>query len=231
MLMKVMIRIACVVSVCAPLWLLAAENDKGNAVAEAPKDEGAAAFSEHCAACHMVNGHGIAAMKAPSIAGLERWYVAYQLRRFRDGTRGAHKSDAPGKLMHDVTARLDDRTIAFLSRYVSELAPNEKRTTLKQGDPKRGGALFKDRCMPCHRYNASGERVFHSAPLNRQQDWYLLAQLTKFKGSHRGYKGDDRLGKKMREVTRLLDLEKDAPDIVAWLSRLPVEEKKEGQPD
>jgi cytochrome c553 len=200
------------------------------AAADAPpeaQDPGAVAFRQHCMACHMESGHGIEALKAPSIAGLPRWYVASQLRRFRYGVRGSHKEDTTGALMAEVTSRLDEREIAFLSRHVSNMQPNGKKKTLEGGDKKRGAMLFKETCMECHRYNATGERVFRSAPLNRQQDWYLLAQLKKFKSNQRGHTESDEQGVKMRTVTRDLDLKTDARDILAFITSLKDEPARE----
>ncbi|MFT5131284.1 MAG: cytochrome c553 [Rhodothermales bacterium] len=188
----------------------------------AEEDPGAVEFAANCVACHTATGHGNVAVKAPSIAGLSSWYVAYQLRRFRDGIRGTHVKDESGKLMRHVAGLLNEDQIVALARHVSLLPVNPKRKTLEGGSPARGKQLFRETCMPCHRFDASGEKVFRSAPLTSQQDWYLLAQLEKFKQHQRGIaKGDD-LGPKMHEVSGELDLKTDALDIVAYITSLPV---------
>ena len=53
----------------------------------------------NCAACHGANGEGIWAVNAPALVGLNDWYLAAQLRNFRDGIRGAHPADLYGDQM------------------------------------------------------------------------------------------------------------------------------------
>ena len=64
-----------------------------------------------CAACHGANGEGIWAVNAPALAGQNDWYLASQLRNFRDGIRGAHPGDLYGDqmmLMADILPSDDD---------------------------------------------------------------------------------------------------------------------------
>ena len=63
------------------------------------EDLGFAVFRDRCMACHLQSGMGIKEMNAPSIAGLPRWYVTDQLRKFRRDQRGNHIEDAAGSLM------------------------------------------------------------------------------------------------------------------------------------
>lgn len=65
----------------------------------------------NCAACHGVDAEGIWAVNAPALAGQNDWYIAAQLRNFRDGIRGAHPADLYGDqmmLMADVIPADDD---------------------------------------------------------------------------------------------------------------------------
>lgn len=73
-----------------------------------------------CAACHGANGEGIWAVNAPSLAGQNDWYLAAQLRNFRDGVRGAHPGDLYGDqmmLMADILPTDDhiDDVVAYLN--------------------------------------------------------------------------------------------------------------------
>ena len=90
-------------------------------------------FKERCTACHLDDGHGLKSMKVASIAGLPRWYVAQQLRHFRDGKRGAHVNDVEGKMMQSMTQTLDDKSVAFLGKHIQGMKPLKKRQTIKQG--------------------------------------------------------------------------------------------------
>ena len=49
-----------------------------------------------CSACHGPQGHGNRELMAPAIAGLPEWYVVNQLKKFRNGGRGAHPADISG---------------------------------------------------------------------------------------------------------------------------------------
>lgn len=73
-----------------------------------------------CAACHGANGEGIWAVNAPALAGQNDWYLASQLRNFRDGIRGAHPADLYGDqmmLMADILPGDDDvdDVVAYLN--------------------------------------------------------------------------------------------------------------------
>ena len=96
----------------------------------APVDEtvfGDAARGErlygNCAACHGANAEGIWAVNAPALAGQNDWYIASQLRNFRDAIRGAHPADLYGDqmmLMADVMPADDD--IDDLVAYLNTLS-------------------------------------------------------------------------------------------------------------
>lgn len=73
-----------------------------------------------CAACHGASGEGIWAVNAPALAGQNDWYLASQLRNFRDGIRGAHPGDLYGDqmmLMADILPTDDhvDDVVAYLN--------------------------------------------------------------------------------------------------------------------
>lgn len=73
-----------------------------------------------CAACHGPEGKGIAATNAPRIQGMSDWYMARQLRNFRDGVRGAHEQDIHGGQMALVSAMLaDDAAIGDVLAYLN----------------------------------------------------------------------------------------------------------------
>ena len=75
-----------------------------------------------CAACHGVRGEGNIALGSPALTGLNDWYLATQLRNFRDGTRGSQPGDIYGMQMR-ASARLlsDDEAILDVVKYISTL--------------------------------------------------------------------------------------------------------------
>ena len=77
-----------------------------------------------CAACHGDNGAGNEDLKAPRIAGVDDWYLATELRKFRSGMRGTSPKDAGGRLMRPMARGLaDEDAIRNVVAYVGTLKP------------------------------------------------------------------------------------------------------------
>jgi cytochrome c oxidase subunit 2 len=73
-----------------------------------------------CAACHGADGRGIAATNAPRLHGMSDWYMARQLKNFRDGVRGAHAQDVYGAQMALIAGMLaDDAAIGDILAYIN----------------------------------------------------------------------------------------------------------------
>lgn len=56
-------------------------------------------YNMTCGACHGPEGVGNAALNAPSLRGMDDWYVVRQYENFRTGIRGAHSDDIYGQQM------------------------------------------------------------------------------------------------------------------------------------
>jgi cytochrome c oxidase subunit 2 len=77
-----------------------------------------------CAACHGADGRGIAATNAPRLQGMNDWYMATQLKNFRNGVRGAHAQDIYGGQMALVAGMLaDDAAIGDILAYINSVEP------------------------------------------------------------------------------------------------------------
>ncbi|MCZ6672464.1 MAG: hypothetical protein O7C75_05925, partial [Verrucomicrobia bacterium] len=125
-----------------------------------PKEDlGFVVFRDNCIACHLQTGMGIREMNAPSIAGLPRWYVSDQLRKFRRDQRGFHEEDESGILMQANAIVLDEKSIAFVGRYIENLAPNDQRNTLDIQISKTAKTLYLNNCANCHGDDAEGKRT------------------------------------------------------------------------
>jgi cytochrome c oxidase subunit II len=73
-----------------------------------------------CAACHGADAQGIAATNAPRLQGMSDWYMARQLKNFRDGVRGAHAQDIYGGQMALIAGMLaDDAEIGNILAYIN----------------------------------------------------------------------------------------------------------------
>jgi cytochrome c oxidase subunit II len=73
-----------------------------------------------CAACHGADGRGIAATNAPRIQGMSDWYMATQMKNFRNGVRGGHAQDVYGSQMALIAGMLtDDAVIGDILAYMN----------------------------------------------------------------------------------------------------------------
>jgi cytochrome c553 len=173
-----------------------------------------------CVQCHGVNGEGNPEVGAPSIAGLERWYVKRQLRGFKKGYRGFHPEDVAGKRMYPMARALDtDEKVDVISNYVASMEPTHPAPTLEGGNPKTGKIYFAT-CVQCHGANARGNLDEFGPPLAGASDWYLLTQLQNFKSGVRGTQPDDAMGAKMRPFSMTLPNEQAMKDVIAYIGTL-----------
>jgi cytochrome c553 len=84
---------------------------------------GEAAYAT-CGACHGDNGAGNQDLGAPRIAGVDDWYLATELRKFRSGVRGTSPKDREGRLMRPMARTLaDEDAIRNVVAYVETLKP------------------------------------------------------------------------------------------------------------
>ncbi len=73
-----------------------------------------------CGACHGADGRGAQATNAPRLKGMSDWYLARQLKNFKEGIRGAHPKDAYGPQMAAMAASLaDDEANNDLVTYIN----------------------------------------------------------------------------------------------------------------
>lgn len=193
------------------------------AMPPAMAQEGPQLFQNVCAQCHGTKGEGKDELKAPSIAALPAWYVSAQLANFHDGKRGQDGAvDPQGAMMAAIAKALSETQIQALATHVESLKEVPPAVLVVEGaDVQAGQELFYERCMECHRYNASGEVVFGSPPLTGRQGWYLLAQLKKFKGLHRGAaKGDEKGAKMVEMATKFIEDEQAMKNLVGYILTL-----------
>jgi cytochrome c553 len=207
---------------CPPiLWLLSSVflSAAARAAGNEPGPAGAALFQNVCAACHGGKGQGSEPLKAPSIAGRPAWYVLRQLESFRAGFRGANATEPQATIMGAVAKTLNPSHLDSVAAFVESLAVVVPPAP-SNSNPVRGKELFEERCMECHRYNATGEIVFGSPPLTGLPDWYLLAQLRKYKNGQRGAVPGDAFGAKMVLSSKFIDSEETLQSVVAYIVKL-----------
>ena len=190
-----------------------------DAFAETTDATGAAIFARICVTCHGAAGHGKRGLSAPSIAGLPAWYTRAQFRSFEINLRGAHPEDGPGVLMRSVATRMSRPMVDRVTEHVATLPPLRTVATLG-GDAAAGLRGYDEHCIGCHRYDASGDKVFASPPLRVLPDWYMLEQMRKYHSGARGAASDDEPGQKMARVAEYVNDPTELRDILARVAEL-----------
>jgi cytochrome c553 len=172
-----------------------------------------------CVACHGTKGEGNPTIAAPSIAGHPAWYVEAQLVKFRTGVRGAHPDDIEGLRMRPMSRQLrDEGEVHRVAEYVASMPLTKPAKTL-DGDATAGAASYGT-CLACHGPTGAGNEALKAPPIAGQSDWYLLAQLKKFKAGVRGTNPKDVTGGQMRPMSMTLADETAMKNVVAHISTL-----------
>lgn len=173
----------------------------------------------NCAPCHGDDGSGNRDVGAPAIAGLPSWYVEAQLHKFRDGGRGGHPDDVEGLKMRPMARTLlSQEEVKAVAAQVEKLPAAHPKRTLA-GDAARGKGLFAP-CAACHGERATGTKEKGAPSLHGTGDWYLLAQLKKFKSGVRGAGPGDVTGAQMRPMAATLTDEQAMKDVIAYIQTL-----------
>ena len=77
-----------------------------------------------CAACHGDKGEGNQTIKSAPLAGLDDWYLATELRKFRSGVRGTDPRDTEGRIMRPMARTLSgEDAVRNVVAYVKTLNP------------------------------------------------------------------------------------------------------------
>lgn len=175
---------------------------------------------KNCVQCHGDQGQGSPLIPAPQIAGLPAWYVEAQVLHFQNGMRGAHPDDISGLRMRPMSRTLkSDADVKVVAEYVASL-PHQKTPMTVQGDAAKGQASYGT-CSACHGADGAGNEAMKAPPIRQLDDWYLVAQLAKFKAGQRGYHADDTAGAQMRGIAAGLADEQVMRDLAAYIHTLP----------
>jgi len=172
-----------------------------------------------CAACHGGHGEGNAALLAPALAGQDATYLERQLRNFRRGIRGTHKTDATGAQMRAVAATLaDDAAAASVATYISRL-PKTLVASPAPGNLHNGNNLYQGKCGACHGTAAEGNPALKAPRLTGLDAAYLERQFAHFRDGVRGTDAQDLQGRQMALMARTLATDRDLDDVIAFIQR------------
>ena len=173
-----------------------------------------------CAHCHGDQGQGSAMALAPSIGGLEKWYIVKQLQNFKDGVRAVHFDDLAGMRMRPMARWLKTpEDVDAVASYVSTLPPVPIEITLVGGDPARGAQLYAT-CAGCHGPQGEGVEPVGAPSLRHTSDWYQRTQIRNFQQGIRGADPRDPGGAAMRGMSMLLADDQAIKDVLAHIATL-----------
>ena len=87
-------------------------------------------YVTRCASCHGARGEGKQEIESPPVNVQEDWFLLDQLRKYANGQRGVHPSDAGGLMMKAAAAALspDDlrHVVAYIAKDLTVTPPLQK---------------------------------------------------------------------------------------------------------
>lgn len=180
---------------------------------------GAALYSEYCAACHGVDGRGGVGVPLALDEFLDSVTDSYLMNTVRLGR--------PGRVM-PAFSDLSDAQLSAIVSHVRSFAPGSKRppelTALIRGDVKHGKVLYASHCASCHGANGEGGKGT-GVTFSRSRDLPIIAPALNNPGflaaaSDAAIKTalvNGRKGTPMPSFKELGLQEKDLDDIVSYV--------------
>lgn len=172
-----------------------------------------------CVACHGDKAQGNPNLSVPALAGMEAWYIERQLSHFKTDIRGNSPEDVLGHQMKPFAKALNDEQITILASSLSKLSFT-KPTTRINGDLEQGKKYYLSNCAACHGNQAQGNRSLNAPGLRNLSAEYMTRQLNNFVQGIRGAHPQDKLGKQMAMMAKILPGEKGIEDVVAFIKSM-----------
>jgi len=172
-----------------------------------------------CSACHGQEGEGNRELNAPKLSGQGGWYLAKQLKAYKDGVRGNRDDDVYAKQMAPFATTLaDDAAIRDVVAYIGSLPERPTPATIK-GNAGRGKALYSS-CAACHGGLGQGLWATGAPRISRMSDWYLAQQLRNFRQGIRGGHAQDFAGSQMASMSKALADDRAIDDLLSYVHPL-----------
>jgi len=173
-----------------------------------------------CSTCHGAQAEGNRELNAPKLSGQAGWYLAQQLKDFRQGIRGAHEQDIYGKQMIPFASLLtDDAAVRNVVAYIASL-PETRPAASVLGNPDSGQSLYTIACANCHGVKAQGIWATNAPRLSSMSDWYMQRQLHNFRQGIRGAHRQDFRGAQMASMARVLSDDEAISDLLDYVHTL-----------
>jgi cytochrome c oxidase subunit 2 len=192
-----------------------------NTTLSAPSVADGKTLYSSCAACHGAKGEGNRALGAPNIAGMDAWYLKTQLENFSTGKRGTKAGDSYGAQMRAGSAAANTlANRAAIATYISKM-PKVAMAAKSSGKPNlaNGSTQYNALCSACHNANGKGNQALGAPRLVGLDNVYLSRQYSNFRTGLRGYHANDKFGKQMAAISKMLDA-KAEPDVFAYINTL-----------
>jgi cytochrome c553 len=172
-----------------------------------------------CSPCHAPNGGGYQSEFSPKLSGQEDWYLSRQLTNFRNDKRGAHEDERWARQMNFHIKDFSPAQLDSFVEYIGTLEDAPAEATI-EGDTTRGKQLYTQTCSLCHGGGGIGNPALNSPRLAGMSDWYMVAQLQKFRTGLRGDHPEDIFGSQMVASAMALPDEQALLDVVAYINTL-----------
>lgn len=179
-----------------------------------------------CAACHGARGEGNAKIGAPNIAGMDAWYVERQLDNFAAGRRGNSPADTQGAQMKAAVAALpgapERQAVAAYVAAMPQVGAGGTASVKGAGkvDLNNGKTQYNSLCTSCHQANGAGNKALGAPRLAGVDPTYIARQLANFRAGVRGAHPDDKTGKQMAAISKLLADPVAERDTLAYIATL-----------
>ncbi len=112
------------------------------------------------------------------------------------------------------------RVVAVAATLVAMLAVGCGKTAKPVGGVANGKELF-DLCTQCHGPDGMGNPKVNAPAIAGLDQWYIEAQLHKFKNGIRGTHADDYAGMQMRPMAMSIPTDGDIQAVAAYVAGLP----------
>lgn len=108
-----------------------------------------------------------------------------------------------------------------LALFAAVAALGTLTACLEPTEPMARGKSLYDSCLPCHGETGEGFPSVLAPSIGGLPEWYIEAQLMRFRAVKRGYHFDDLPGLRMRPMAMSMPSEHDVKLVAAYIAQMP----------
>jgi cytochrome c553 len=169
-----------------------------------------------CMVCHGYQAQGNTTVLAPSLAGIEPWYLSSALEAYRSSTR--HTS-AKALEMQAAARMIDETEDAEAMKFIAQMPIGKPQTVAASEEQlMRGAQGYAQFCAACHGIEAEGNELLAAPSLARLSSWYLKSAWQAFREGDRGDSNASVAAQQMRQFTLSLSDEIVIEDLIAFIT-------------